>query len=291
MKNKLSVVLATRNEEANIARCLNSVVGLADEIVIFDESSTDKTVEIAKGYGAQVVNTPHNENFHITKKAAIEHALGPWILLLDADESLSSELKSEILQVLSLSQEKINSWEVNDPRKKRLFSKHSKLLDLDDAHKDENVYGFFLPRLNMFLGKKLIHGGVYPDGVIRLFHKSHARLPAVHVHEQVEVDGRVLWLSGDLLHWDSPSLNRYFSRLGRYTDINVTSYKKKSMPVNFTTAFSYLLLRPIASFVRIYVRHKGFLDGVNGLLWALFSASHYPISYIKYIIRRNETKR
>jgi len=283
MNNKtLSVVLATRNEEANLPRLLDSVRGIADEIVIFDEQSTDRTVEIAKKAGAKVFSVEHNANFHITKKNAIEKASSDWILLMDADESVSIPLQNEIKRVISLSQEELNNYEIKDGKKRRLFSRHQKILGLN---KEGDVVAFFLPRVNMFLGAPLIHGGVYPDGVVRLFKKGKGVQPADNVHEQIMVDGAIGWLENDLLHWDSPTLGRYFSRLNRYTDLNASSYAKQKLSKNILSILRYLILLPLKAFLLRYIRHKGFLDGFRGLLWALFSASHYPISYLKYIIK------
>lgn len=283
MKNKtLSVVLATRNEEHNLPRLLESVKGVADEIVICDEQSSDQTVEIAKKAGAKIFSVEHNQNFHVTKKIAIEKATSDWVLLMDADESLSVKLQNEIKKLLDLSQEEINAYSIKDPKKRSLFARHQKLLGLQGAG---DVVAFFIPRVNMFLGKPLIHGGVYPDGVIRLFKRGMATQPADNIHEQIKVDGSIAWVENDILHWDSPTLGRYFSRLNRYTDINVSSYIKEKLSRNIFTLFKYLLLLPLHAFLLRYIRHKGFLDGVRGFLWALFSASHYPISYLKYIIK------
>src|SRR4029079_13367760 len=108
MKNiKLSVVLATRNEEENIGRCLESVKSIADEIVIFDEHSNDKTVSVAKKYGAQVFDVDHQDNFHITKQKAIEKAKGKWILQMDADEVITPKLAKEIQQIITSDNEEL----------------------------------------------------------------------------------------------------------------------------------------------------------------------------------------
>ena len=103
----LSVVLATRDEEQNIARCLESVKTIADEILIFDEHSTDKTVAIVKKYGAHVFDVDHNDNFHITKQKAIDKALGEWILQMDADEVITPKLAKEIQQIVHSNNEEL----------------------------------------------------------------------------------------------------------------------------------------------------------------------------------------
>ena len=176
-KIKLSVVLATRNEEENIAKCLESVRQLADEIIIFDEYSTDKTREIAEKFGAKVFLEPHHDIFHITKQKALEKAKGEWVLQLDADEVVSHELRKQIIAVSNHQSPIVN----NNP----LFLRHQKLIEKRDGKigKDNGeVVGYFIPRRNMFLGKPLIHAGVYPDGVIRLVKKV---LPSFHLNQSM----------------------------------------------------------------------------------------------------------
>ena len=146
----------------------------------------------------------------------------------------------------------------------------------------------FIPVFFSFLGKPLIHAGVYPDGVIRLVKRGFARFPQKSVHEQIELDGRVSWLNGDLLHYDSPTLKRYFARLNRYTDLHAEELKVKKLPKNILSFVKYVFLIPISKFLVLYIRHLGFLDGVNGFLWSLFSSWHFPIAYFKYL--SNNTK-
>ncbi|OGM76635.1 hypothetical protein A2208_00200, partial [Candidatus Woesebacteria bacterium RIFOXYA1_FULL_43_16] len=230
---KLSVVLATRNEEANIERCLMSVRDIADEIIVFDEHSEDKTREIAEKLGANVFLEPHHDNFHVTKQKALEKAAGDWILQLDADEVVTPELAREINSTVHGSPPSVH----ND-----LFKRHQSLIEKRDGvigKETGEVVGYFIPRRNIFLGKPLVHAGVYPDGVIRLIKKGHARFPQKSVHEQIQLDGEVAWLSGDLLHYDSPTLKRYLSRLNRYTDLHAEELKEKHVPKNVFNLLSY----------------------------------------------------
>lgn len=278
---KLSVVLSTRNEEENIGRCLTSVKNIADEIIVVDEYSTDKTCDIAKSYGAKVYLEPHHEIFHITKQKALEKATGEWILQLDADEVVSPELAKEITEVINSKKEVI----VKNP----LFIRHQKLIEERDGaigKKDGQIAGYFIPRRNMFLGKPLIHAGVYPDGVIRLVKNGFASFPQKSVHEQIELDGRVLWLSNDLLHYDSPTLKKYLMRLNRYTDIHAKELQERHSPKNPFYLIYYSFFKFIFVFCSLFFRHLGFLDGTRGFLWSFFSASHYPIAYFKYITDR-----
>ena len=279
---KLSVVLATRNEEANIERCLMSVRDIADEIIVFDEHSEDKTREIAEKLGANVFLEPHHDNFHVTKQKALEKAAGDWILQLDADEVVTPELAREITSTANGSPPFVH----ND-----LFKRHQSLIEKRDGvigNKTGEVVGYFIPRRNIFLGKPLIHAGVYPDGVIRLVKKGHARFPQKSVHEQIQLDGEVAWLSGDLLHYDSPTLKRYLSRLNRYTDLHAEELRDKSVPKNVFNLLSYTICKPVYTFLNLYFRHMGLLDGAAGFLWSFFSATHFPIAYFKYLTSKHK---
>jgi len=195
-----------------------------------------------------------------------------WVLQLDADEVVTPALAIEIVKVISSKPVTHNS----QPNK--LFEKHQRLIEERDGPIGKptgEIVGYFIPRLNMFLGHPLKHAGVYPDGVIRLVKNGFAKFPQKSVHEQIQLDGRVGWLRGDLLHYDSPTLRRYLSRLNRYTDLQA-----KEIKGGF---FRYTIYKPLYTFFNLYLRHKGFLDGVPGFLWSFFSASHFPIAYFKYL--------
>lgn len=281
---KLSVVLATRNEEENIKRCLDSVTDIASEIIVFDESSTDNTREIARSCGAKVYKVKHESNFHITKKNAFKLAKYEWILQLDADEELSKELREEIRSIINLSNSKLLNRRI-DVKKEKLFIRHQKALEKRDGNislKNGEVNGFFIPRINYFIGKPLIHAGVYPDGVIRLVKNKKSYFPAQNVHEQIIVKGVVKWLENPLLHYDSPTLTKYLQRLERYTTLKSYEYKNNKIEKNLINLLKYSLFLPSLVFLKLYIRHKGFLDGIRGFLWSVFSAMHYPISYFKY---------
>lgn len=284
---KLSVVLATRNEEKNLSKCLGAIKNIADEIIIVDESSTDRTREIAESFGAKVFNVKHEPVFHVTKQKALEKATGDWILQLDADEVVTPELSNEIKKVIRMTGEQLKKRKV-DSRKLNLFNKHQKGIEKRDGKIGENtgeVVGFFVARKNFFLGKPLIYGGVYPDGVIRLVKKGKAHFPSKSVHEQIVLKGQVSWLFNDLEHHDTPTLGRYFTRLNRYTDLHANELRQKKAPKTIFYLFYYSFLLPLSVFLNLFVRHKGFKDGVRGFMWALFSSWHYPVAYFKYWIK------
>src|SRR5581483_2036783 len=242
---KLSVVLATYNEEKNLGDCLRSVSDFASEIVIVDGTSNDKTVEIAKKFNAKVLITTNPPNFHINKQKAIDMAKMDWILQLDADERVDEKLKKEILEKIE----------------------------------DKNYNGYWIPRKNFFLGRFLKKGGQYPDYTLRLYRKGKGRLPQKDVHEQAEVEGKVGYLKYPLIHIADPSFKRYLLRFDRYTTLKAQDYKKEHFGKNPLQFIKYMLILPIYWFLLAYLRHKGFVDSWQGFVFAFFSALRFPVSY------------
>lgn len=250
MKNpKISVAVAALNEEKNIGVCLGSVKGLADEIVVADEGSTDKTIEIAKKYGAKIISTKHEPIFHITKQKAIDVCTGDWILQLDADEHVTPELKKE----------------------------------MEDVIMDTKYDGFWIPRRNYFLGRYLTKGGQYPDYTLRLYRRGKGRLPCKSVHEQAVVEGRVGYLKNDLLHNADPTFSRYLQRNSRYIDLMTKEMKEKKIGKNTIEAFKHFLIKPGFWFLWTLIRHKGIMDGWQGIVFSLFSALRFPRAYWRYL--------
>lgn len=242
---KLSITLAVYNEEKYLPRCLDSVKDIADEIIIVDGTSTDKTRAIVKNYGAKVYIKDNPPNFHINKKLANEKATGEWLLQLDADEVVTPGLRDEVKKI-------INSNPVEN--------------------------GFWIPRANFFLGRFLKKGGTYPDYTLRLYRRGKGNLPAKSVHEQAIVEGMAGYLKNDLLHYSNPTFGVYLERrFNRYTDLMAKEVKGGW--------FNNLVWRPLLDsnqgFLTIYFRHLGFLDGFPGFVWAMFSALHFPIAYFK----------
>jgi (heptosyl)LPS beta-1,4-glucosyltransferase len=285
MKNNISVAIATFNEEKNIEDCLTSIKDIASEIVIVDGGSTDKTVEIAKSFGAKVIVTQNQPNFHINKQKSFDESSGDWILYLDADERVSKRLAEEIVNVTQMKDQEIEEYENKLP-KKELFLRHQRILEKRDGKigKDDKPYAaFFFPRLNFFLGHYLRHGGVYPDGVIRLFKRHQAYLPAKDVHEQMVVLGRVGWLKNDLLHIDSPTFDRYLQRNARYVNFLASQLKVEKVGKNPMQFINYMLIKPLNWFVMTLFRHKGILDGFPGIVFSFFSASRFPRAYLLYL--------
>jgi len=245
---KLSVALATYNESANIKTCLDSLTW-ADEIIVVDGSSTDDTVAIAKKFKkVKVINTSNKPIFHLNKQMAIDACTSDWILQMDADEVVTPELKDEVIKV-------INS---NPP---------------------EN--GFWINRKNYFLGRFLTKGGIYPDPTIRLYRRDKGKLPCLDVHEQAEIDGPVGHLTRDLLHYSDPTFSRYLLRSDRYTSLLATELKAKKTTINFFNFLNYFIFKPIHWFCLAYFRHRGYVDGFPGFVFAWYSSLRFPIAYTK----------
>jgi len=287
-KQHLSVVLATFNEEKNLADCLTSVKRIATEIVVVDGTSTDKTVEIAKTFGAKVIVTNNPPIFHINKQKALDAATYSWILQLDADERVSQNLADEITQILSLEEKEVAEYQ-KKLLSRELFLAHQQLLEKRDGMigTQEGPYqAFFVPRLNNFLGRNLRYGGVYPDGVIRLVKKGRVHFPCKDVHEQMVVDGRVGWLQQALIHKDSPTFARYLQRNNRYIDLLAQELREKGVRLEPVSLVKYGLFLPSEWFIKTFIRHKGFLDSWQGFVFSFFSALRFPRAYKRAVTKK-----
>jgi len=249
----ISVVLATHNEEANLIRCLDAVKPWADEIIIVDGESQDATVALAKKAGAKVISTTNKANFHINKQLAMDAAKGDLVLQLDADEVVDLELATFIK---SLQQR------------------------LDRSEKLE-FSAWWLKRKNHFLGQFLSKGGQYPDPVIRLYQRGKACLPQKDVHEQMVVEGEVGWAAGHLLHYSNPTFSEYLRKFNTYTSFKAQQLAEEKCSLNFFTALSFLVFKPIITFTSLYFRHRGYVDGLPGFVFALFSGLHHAVAYLK----------
>lgn len=285
---KISVVLAVYNEENNIAQCLNSVKDIADEIIIIDGGSSDKTVEIARSFGAKVTITDNPPIFHINKQKALEQAIGDWILQLDADEIVSGKLSDEIMKIINMTDEEISKYELTLP-KRNLFLRHQGLLVERDGSigtEKGSFNAFFFPRLNYFLGKYLKYGGVYPDGVIRLVKRNKAHFPCESVHEQIVVDGKVGWLQNDLIHMADPTFKRYLERNSRYIELIAKELMRDQAQKNPPQFINYFFIKPLFWFFTTQVKNKGILDGYQGIVFSFFSALRFPRAYWRYLFNR-----
>lgn len=231
----LSVAVVTLNEEERLRACLESVVW-ADEVVVVDAGSSDKTMAIAREFTDRAVFRAW-EGYGAQKNFALGQCRGDWILSLDADERVSDALRDEIRAVLS--------------------------------HGGPEV-GFYLPRQNLFQGRWVRHGGLYPDWQLRLFRRGRGTFVERAVHESVRVDGPAGRMRAPLIHESYRSIGDAVARLNRYSDLAATELAQAGQGGRLVD----LLIRPAWRFVSMYLLRAGFLDGWRGLVLAGLHA-HY----------------
>ena len=249
----LSVAIVTFNEEQNLPRTLASVCW-ADEIVIVDSGSTDRTVEIARNYGA-IVHQRAWPGFAAQKNYAISQCSGDWILSLDADEELSPDLQAQIRTVLP----------TNPP-----------------------VDAYYLRRRNLFLGRWIKRGGFYPDAKLRLFRREAANFTQTPqfeerpVHEIIAFDGASDSLDYDIVHHAYPTLSHYIEHMDRYSNLGAEILASKNFGSPSWPAFlMHILLVPHFTFFVNYFLRFGFLDGREGLLLHLYHATYTSWKFAK----------
>ena len=223
----LSVILITRNEEANLDDCLASLEGIAQQIVVVDTSSTDRTLEIAKNYGATLAQPADWPGFGPQKNRALDLATGDWVLSLDADERLTPALRSEILTAVN----------------------HS-------AHVD----CFAIPRLSWYCGRFIRHSGWSPDYVDRLFKRGTARFSDDLVHERLIPSGQVARLNNPMLHYSFMNYSQVLQKLDRYS----TASAEQAFAKGKTSSPLKAVLHGLWAFIRTYIIRAGFLDGAAG---------------------------
>ena len=243
----LSVCVITGNEEDNIRRCLESVTW-ADETVVVDSFSRDRTVEIAREFTDRVFQ--HRWMGYVGQKAIARNlARGDWILFVDADEAVSPELRDQILAAFRRG--------------------------VPDA-----VAGFDFPRQVWFLHRWIRHGDWYPDTKLRLFRKARGHCCGIEPHERIEVDGEVRHLSAPLFHYTYDDIADQLSTLNRFTSIGAESAAKGRRRSRLFILWG-MLLHPPFRFLRCYFLRRGFMDGLAGLAIAKTIAFGTFVKYAK----------
>jgi glycosyltransferase involved in cell wall biosynthesis len=230
--SKLSVTIIARDEERVIAACLDSVCW-ADEIVVVDTGSTDRTVEICHKYTPYVYSRPW-QGYAPAKNVALSLATGDVILSLDADERVTPALRTEITALLQQPLEAL-------------------------------AEGYAIPRRNYLWGRWLQHGGLYPDRQIRFFKRGHGCFTAPRVHEIVKIHGRIDRLRQPLDHYSYRGVEDLIARLNHYSDLAAQDRRDRACMFRA----SALVLRPLARFLRNYLLQQGFRDGIPGLIMAV----------------------
>ena len=249
---RLSVVLVTLNEEERLRACLESVAW-ADEIVVIDALSQDKTAQIAREFTDRVIVRPW-PGFAAQKNFGLAEASGDWILSLDADEQVSPELRDEIQRVL----------------------------DVDGPHD-----GYRVPRRNLFGGQWIRYGGLWPDWQLRLFRRGRGAFVDRAVHESVEVAGAVGRCRGALVHRSYRDVADFLARADRYSTLAAEEWVKSGRKVRA----SDFVLRPAGRFLSMYILNLGCLDGVRGLLLACLYAYYVFIRSVKAWEQQGESRR
>lgn len=238
----ISAVIITRNEAHNIERCIASLHGVVDEVIVVDAASTDNTRELAAAHGAKVIVRAWT-NYSDQKNFANEQACSPYILSMDADEALSPELKDSLLEVI----------------------------------KAGPKGAFRFKRLTNYCGSWVRHGGWYPDSKIRLFTKQGTYWEGEHVHETLVLPPgtAVIDLDGDLLHYSYPTVASHEERIARYSTLHAAGLHARGKKAGIVKRW----LSPVAKFVQGYIVQLGLLDGWAG--WKIATLSARAV-YLKY---------
>ncbi len=243
----LSVAIVAMDEEANIGRTLASIRS-ADEIILVDSGSKDRTREIAREYGAKVIEEPWR-GYVAQKQYAIDLCSKDWVLLLDADEEVSPGLADEIRAVLA------------DPNA---------------------LNGYWLPRKNLFLGRWIRHGGFYPDPKLRLFRRGMGVVAGYDPHDRVDLKSgiapRTAQFKNALVHYTYPTLTYYLGHMNRYSSLGAQVAFAQG---HRSFSIANIVLRPLATFFYNYILRLGFLDGWEGLLLHLNHAVYVSWKYAK----------
>ncbi len=240
---KLSVGIITFNEEKILPKTLEAVRKVADEIIIVDSHSSDRTVDIAKSFGAEVYDEKW-KGFGPQKNSVIEKCRGEWILLIDADEELSVELLEKIDQI-----------------KNGIF--------------DHDVYE--INRCSVCFGKELRYGGWSNQYVTRLWKKGTVKVSDNLVHEEYITEAEVGRIKEKIYHYSYLTLSDYFDRFNRYTTLGAQEYYKRGK----SSGILKIILNPIYKFLRMYFLRLGFLDGIEGFVIACTSSMYSMVKYFK----------
>lgn len=278
----LSAVLITHNEESNVAHTLESIKPLVrdgqGEIIIVDSGSTDRTVEIAKSFGAKVFVETW-KGYAAQKNSAIEKATGDWILSLDADEELDGQLQQSLANTLESVKRVDALAQQTDVHPFMMQDAQAELEDCIGVKSGSELGGIWIARKNHFLGRWIKHGGFWPDPKLRLFRRGRGGFEDRAVHETVKVKGQTAKLKhGAILHHSYPTLSEYIDHMNRYSSLGA-----EMVVVEGRTGFSVIniAVRPWLTFVYNYFFRLGWLDGREGLLLHLYHAIYVSWKYAK----------
>jgi glycosyltransferase involved in cell wall biosynthesis len=245
----LGISLIAHNEENQLANALQSAL-FADDIVLINCESTDKTKEIAQSFKkVRVIDRANNKNLNVNKSFGFDQLKTDWIFYLDPDEIITPKLADEIRQAIET--------------------------DEYNAYK--------LPRKNIFFGRWLANGSQYPDTQLRLFRRGFARFPNKHVHEMLEVDGKTGLLKNPFEHYPYPELHDYVRKMNFYTDFQARFWINDNLKPSSYNKLRYFFARPAMRFIRRYFFKFGFKDGWQGFIAAIGDAFQNMVSFGKFL--------
>jgi glycosyltransferase involved in cell wall biosynthesis len=251
----IAAVVIARNEEKNLAACLDSLTWV-DELIVVDAESTDRTAELARRYTPRVF-VRRWPGYGPQKNFAMEQAAADWILIVDADERVSEELREEIQNMLR---------------------KHPSPLEGEGGGEGESPVAYRIPRRNYYYGRWIRGAGQYPDPQLRLVRRGHGHYNDLPVHEHLEVDGPVGDLNGHLDHHTHPTILSHELKIERYSTLAAEERIRAGRP---EAAWYNLLVNPLWTFLKAYLLRGGYRDGMTGFLFSAFSAAHVLLKYAK----------
>ncbi|MBN2366327.1 MAG: glycosyltransferase family 2 protein [Calditrichaeota bacterium] len=244
---RISITIIGHNEVDHLSELLPDLEW-ADEIIYVDCESSDESVKIAKAHNCSVFQRPNNPNLNINKSFAMEQAEGEWIFYLDPDERIPEQLAEEILA------------RIQNPQ--------------------DNM-AFYVNRRNHYFGKWLRHGSQYPDRQLRLFKRGHGQFPQQHVHERIEIDGKIGQMKHNLYHYPYQSISQYLSKFDFYTSFEADFLYRQGIHPGWFQSMRFLISKPITRFIRRYLLKAGFRDGWQGFFAAIFDSLNYAVRYFK----------
>lgn len=253
----VSVVLSVRNEELKIERTL-AAIQWADEIIIVDNESTDKTVSFARQYGAKVIRGENNPMLNVSKNIGFMKAKSDWILSLDGDEVIPPELAREI--------------------KEKVLSPQSSVRLPAGQVVSPQIVGYWIPRKNILFGKWIQYGLWWPDKQLRLFKRGMGSFPCKHVHEYLSIDGPTAELTVPMVHYNYETVTQFIRKMDEiYTVSEVESLVASGHRVVWYDAIRF----PMSDFVKTYFAQGGHKDGLHGLVLSMLQAFYSFIVFVK----------
>ncbi|MBI2420753.1 MAG: glycosyltransferase family 2 protein [Candidatus Levybacteria bacterium] len=249
-KIRLSAVISVFNNEDVLGDCLKSV-SFADETIVVNCSSTDKTENIAHKYTDRVFTRPNNPMLNINKNYGFSKAVGEWILCLDADERVTPELAREIKEAILASRPASPSQGGRSGR--------------------NPANGYWIPRKNIIFGKWIEHTGWYPDYQLRLFRNGKGKFPEKHVHEMLKVEGDTAYLKNNLLHYNYTTISQFLNKLNIY----VFNEAEQLLDKGYKFKWQDVISSPAKEFLSRFFAREGYKDGFHGLMLSLLMSFYH----------------